>query len=434
MYLLNVPFVFVYYFIYIFEYIQTCTIIKPLVSKFVFCFLSAFIFQSFPNCSETTLLKPNMTAQLNSTMLSNTYSDQESNTSNCNVSGWNFDKITALTHLIICSPILIILTYLIYIFLKKYKKPTNNGEIIFLMMIIFSLVSFLQIGNMLLGDFLCVIRQNESSREIRSNIFISLGFAQLYTILFIFFMRFNLVLNGTVHKFTPCTLYSYYIAFIITGIGGICVCSMYMSVEKEKLFIPAAIFVMGLLGIITSMVITFISKLMQVNQSTQNDEELVSVITKIVLLTTMSILATILVGIFLALRVYMFSPIIMAGYWFMASIDAITSFLCLILSYRIFDNLYEILCKLPDRICSTCCVRRLNHKVQRENIEVKVANIINCESKRENSANSRSKSVDVIYKSSDSANIAVMQEMSTNSFTENKRHSQMMHVSEIGTL
>ena len=285
----------------------------------------------------------------------------------CMVSEWNYWRWSALSHLIICLPITLFLTYLICAFIKAFHAPKSHAEIMFIMVILFCASSLFQLANLLLGDILCIFRSNAMSRSIRSNIFLGLAFVQLYTLLFIFFMRFNVVLKGTNHRFSSCILYSYYFAFIITGIGGIVVSSLYMFLDKKVLFIPAAMSMLGVMVIISAMVVTFAYKLVTVYKTTDNDPHFISVITKIMLLTSISISISIIDGITIACRVYMFSPVMFTVYWYMATLDTFSNFLCLILSYKRFHDMYILLCGVADRKCNQRFMSKLNAERDMEN-------------------------------------------------------------------
>ena len=249
----------------------------------------------------------------------------------------------------------------------------------FIAVIIFFISIWGDIVTILTGNILCIYEQYLSfTRPIRTNIYTLLAYSQIYCLLYIFFIRFHHVLKPTKFKFSLLTLKIYYSLFIFIGICAIIifVSSIFTSIlSNTLLYAMAALTMMFMLILIISIIILFTMKLMKIHRN-KFDEGVISVVTKIIILTSITLTLTFANLVVISLRVLMFSPLTFILSWNVSIWDIFTNFLCMVLSYNMFNNYYLKLCGPCDTSCHHCL-----DKTEKEHAEY-----------IENAANKRNKS------------------------------------------
>ena len=268
----------------------------------------------------------------------------------------NTIKLLSIINGIQCFMILLIITILICKFLQNYKSPQNQGKLVFIAIIIFFLSIWGDIMTLFIGDILCFLDFEYIASSIRSNLLITLAYSQIYCLLYIFFIRFHSVMKTTKYRFSEFTLKIYYFSFIFIGICSIIVCILciFISITANRLFfLFAALTMLSMLLLIISIIITFIHKLIKINQ-TECDQEVISVITKIIILTSISLFLTFIDFAVISCRILMESLLTVTLAWNISLWDIFSNFLCMILSYNTFNGYYKQFCGCLDQKCMHC--------------------------------------------------------------------------------
>ena len=272
----------------------------------------------------------------------------------CTVS---FYKTAALIHCIECVIMITVISQLIYKFISTYKVPSNHPKTSFIASIVLCISTWLQVVNLLITQTLCILETDQMMNGgLSASMFMGLAFTQIYCLLFIFFIRFQYVLKGTCHQFTHKIKSTFHILFSITGMSLICVFVLFIYVDYHIIFIFCAVTVVGIILLIIGIVLLFISKIIKVYnyKTTENDNTFISLITKIILLTSIAVIFTIFDAVTLAVRVYYFSRFTFILYCHATAVNIVTIFFCMILSFKSFNENYDKWCKCCDRNCKKC--------------------------------------------------------------------------------
>ena len=108
----------------------------------------------------------------------------------------------------------------------------------------------------------------------------------------------------------------------------------------------------------------FVNRLIKIYKYSDADESMVATITNTTLLVSISISITILLPIFWYIQSVTNSLIAKSVYRICTLIDIYTNFLCVILSYKAFNSLYQSLCGIMDGLCRLCWFKIINKNSQ----------------------------------------------------------------------
>ena len=130
-----------------------------------------------------------------------------------------------------------------------------------------------------------------------------------------------------------------------------------LSLNDSYMVIIALMFIL-LIILIISLLILFIVKLINVYTRLSNDDELISAITKTTILTLASVSFTFIVPIAIIFvnTIQNETVSVLIGS-IVSSLDMFTNFLCVMLSFNYFDNLYLMICGRMHNLCKLCWYR-----------------------------------------------------------------------------
>ena len=188
----------------------------------------------------------------------------------------------------------------------------------------------------------------------------------------IFFNRVRHIFEKAVlFNIKKITIMIYYFVFIVLIIWGIYT-SIYIGfiaynpkINPPEIFVHIANSIILMLALTNlSLVIYFISKMIRVHkrlfetkpQDTNNF--ILKPVTKVAILTTVSFISSfsqwLCWVIYFAVVGSPVSVIILPLGQFMSMFDVFTNFLCVMLSYKLFERQYEFLCCCMDKCCQRC--------------------------------------------------------------------------------
>lgn len=196
--------------------------------------------------------------------------------------------------------------------------------------------------------------------------------AQMYLLLMIFYNKIVNVFSRTSYQLSRNTKIIYKILFVTTALLGIIYvllvavrATMDDSTALIVMLIIENTFLICFTSLLISLVTLFVYKLIEVYKTllkTDNpDEDLVLPITKVVLLTSMSLLVT---AIHLG-NMPNYNNNNRFIHHFLGLIDYYTNFLCVVLSYNLSRSIYLKVCSWPHNCCQVCC-KRLISKTKEE--------------------------------------------------------------------
>lgn len=181
-------------------------------------------------------------------------------------------------------------------------------------------------------------------------------------LLYIFYCKLQSVFMRSRWALSNCTILVYKTLFVISPI--ICISSTLLWISNliSDIIFQILISLFLLIYVVSTMsvIAIFIRKLIQVyNTDKLNNESLINAITKSTILTTISLIVTILhliTGISLN-----FDTVLAHWINHYASLgDIFTNFICVILCFKLFQNLYDKLCVSLDSKCHYCWRSMLN--------------------------------------------------------------------------
>ena len=207
----------------------------------------------------------------------------------------------------------------------------------------------------------CFNLESSVSYIIFSSLATALYAIQSFILLIIFFERLDIVFNGTSFVVSKCTKNIYKFLFISTPILVVIAICLF---QYTLIFsILAGVVLLLFIGLMISLVILFIIKLVNVykssgmSENTGADKSVVSAITKTTILTTISVSMTLVNAIVAIWRLNTDNIYIIWFQNYFVLLDVYTNFLCVILSYTAFVKYYQTLCKCMDIKCRSCWVR-----------------------------------------------------------------------------
>ena len=183
---------------------------------------------------------------------------------------------------------------------------------------------------------------------------------QSYALIVIFFNRINRVFNGTPFQLSKCTanIFKFFIivlpCYMVIGLILFGLCT---SGCKSSAPLIANIFLLIYIGLLISLLVLFIYKLVQVHNGDANNDILIGAITKMTILASFSVVITFLDGI---TTVFYFQANDSWSEWiatFVSMSDIYTNFICIIFCYKVFKPYYNKICKCCDRKCRKCWKR-----------------------------------------------------------------------------
>ena len=122
------------------------------------------------------------------------------------------------------------------------------------------------------------------------------------------------------------------------------------------------------MSLMIGVIVVFVRKLMEIYKA-ESQESFIDVITKISILTFMSIFVTLVDLIAVAVRFFIANTFTVSLSTHIMMYDAFTNCLCMALSYRMFNNWYVKLCGFVDGKCKSCLVTP--SKMARDILEMK---------------------------------------------------------------
>ena len=202
----------------------------------------------------------------------------------------------------------------------------------------------------------------------------SLIVVQYLIMILLLFYRLKIVFDGTAYELSKCTIWAFFIMYILTLVSGIAY-SFANDPTSSSLFeiMLVALGSLSALSNISFLSFLFIKKVIDVNKhcdgAKQSDEnKLLSTITKQTILTLTSISSLV---VFLAINTLLnatgtgfFISSIHGNFVFNLCVllDNWTNFICILLSYATFDHYYTKLCGCCDIKCKQLCHRFVKPK------------------------------------------------------------------------
>ena len=225
---------------------------------------------------------------------------------------------------------------------KKSKLLIYSGFIFFISIFLTFLTLLIQ------GIFYCT--------NLKIYLMLSLIFALLYAIQFcllllILFIRLYFVFHNTILQLSKFTTIGYlvtYILMLLMVLFGAILQSVHV---QSATFVVLIAFIL-ILSLVISMMGLFIYKLIQVYKFMGNDQCLISMITKAVILTFISIFITFLAPISIILFNNSGSIFLRGITTLVIMADLYTNFICIILEYEYFNGYYHKLCHCLDEKCT----------------------------------------------------------------------------------
>ena len=261
-------------------------------------------------------------------------------------------------HTIITSMMIITVLIVIYQFVKHWKKEksasmTKKCGLIFITSILMTLMC-----SILIFDGKCY-RISFNLFQIADTMYLGMFALSSYILIIIFFFRINKVFGETplcLSKYTKYTIYSFIIALPIYIIVALIVYTFCINCVHFILYL-VVIFLLTYIGILISLVILFIYKLIQVYNNNTDNNALLSAITKMTILVSISVFVTFIHAIG---NIFYFQFNDIYTKWITTAItmtDIYTNFICVIFCFGIFRNYYSIICKCCDTKCKICWLK-----------------------------------------------------------------------------
>lgn len=193
---------------------------------------------------------------------------------------------------------------------------------------------------------------------------------QLFGLWLVLFIRIYLVFKEAVYRLSKYTIYtvtSFFVIMVLLFI--ICLLPIWPQDDNgHRVELNILVSVMLLLSFIYSIWISifFVYKLISVfkgvhRDKSSTDNALLSIITKNTILAVMSIIAT-----FIAIIIREILTWGNPNVYGVFSIDVFTNFVCIALSYQIFDKYYQLFCGCVDNKCQRCCTSMMGDKHEYE--------------------------------------------------------------------
>ena len=213
---------------------------------------------------------------------------------------------------------------------------------------------------------------NHGLLSIINNIFNLVFAVQLFTLLILFYVTVNAIFIGTSFELSKITKTIYKIMFIAEPIYIIIVLIARSFLSLSFWAILVGFCVLFLLLLMISIIILYIYKLICVYRSVggnKNEQNTIMVdkITKLTILCSISIGITFCDFVSLVIG---YSGLLSTNYlyfhYFVVLFDIYTNLICIVLSSKIFEKYYVILCKCMDIKCKICWTKIANNKVTQD--------------------------------------------------------------------
>ena len=205
-------------------------------------------------------------------------------------------------------------------------------------------------------------------RELSWSILIPTYFIQSVFCMLIFFNKVRGMLQNSVlfsvSKITIGIFYSFFVLLVSWCI--LCIIERVIFMSLLKIQVPIFFRYISILSILAyaltniSLVIFFIYKMVNLYKQLsrlkdKNDIAFLLVpITKVAILSTLSFVMTVATACYVIIGNITGNPNLAWFGYFIAIFDIFTNFLCIMLSHKLFDHEYQLLCSCIDTICQRC--------------------------------------------------------------------------------
>ena len=202
---------------------------------------------------------------------------------------------------------------------------------------------------------------------------------QTYCLWIILFLRLYFVFIDSIYTLHKCTIYIFGFVFILMPFFAVSLFLPFIMVSIRWIlsFVTFSITIFISLGIS----LLFLCKLQIVYKSMINcvthNDELLSIITKNTILVIISITFSLINFTQLLLTAMQWDQLVVNIRNFTFLLDAYTNFICIMLTYKLFESHYQFLCGRLDKNCQKCCqfCGKINNKNQ---ITKQALEIVHC--------------------------------------------------------
>lgn len=196
----------------------------------------------------------------------------------------------------------------------------------------------------------------------------------LWVMLAIFFIKVYIIFKGTPLHLSQCTRRCFAVFFIIDVLLPISLAISLLLSDHRKLISAILLLFTFIFAISTliSIISLFINKMIKTYKILMNDDDLIKIITKTIILTFTSIFITILT--FLAFIIDSVRTGGNPNIWvvvttIMGDFDVLTNFLCIIFAYEFNTKYYQIFCGGMDKICHKLWLKCATRNIALDNIQ-----------------------------------------------------------------
>ena len=260
-------------------------------------------------------------------------------------------------------------------YIRKKTAQKTETPLFFFIGLFYIFLTILTITS----NILLIIDNCNTLSDVESfwkTLFIATYSIQAYTLCIIWFIRLKNVFNGGSFQLKKCTVYFFYICFIIGGITAIpALFDQWKNISFLLYLLISSIATIAWLFVFISLTVVFINKLLvtfrNIKSTTIKDDAFfVKILIKVSLLTFMSLIITLIVPVSILLKQRIVSYFTKYIANFICLIDIYTNLLCVMLSYRLNEKYYNILCGcLHKCLRNKCCGQSLNEE---QNLSVKI--------------------------------------------------------------
>eukprot|EP01084_Bolivina_argentea_P227751 384698_1 len=283
------------------------------------------------------------------------------------------------TYGIICIVFITIVIYTLYTFIVKETTKNMNRKIKYLVLS-FLITTVLSIFlNIPFAFSQCYLQE---LKLYIAYMWMPFWSSQSFLLLIIFFYKLIHVFMKTQLRVRNTTEKIYKLCFIALPLYAVLVLCLIFPLQllQKAPLISMVLFIGCILSYILlsiSMIILFTHKLTQTYKQSVSDESIITAITKLTLLTTISITFTFIDGI-LSAAVLGVSTDSKYHIWidilsdYATVLDTFTNFCCVVLTFQSFKRYYIVLCGCCEFGCR-CCVQNM---LQKDTLEKNMANVI----------------------------------------------------------
>ena len=268
---------------------------------------------------------------------------------------------------------------------KHIRRMTNK---VYALCIIFCLITWLWIFNMIAMDTSCVMGITRNKILLIRFLYCALYLIQSYLLLVLFFLNIYYLFINSPLKLSKTILRVFGFFFIIISILCLIIIVTFSSVDIRQSVLMTCLTIFLTIGVMIAMVILYLNRLISVYKLDINDDNLVCVhfvhiiwscyslftnmyilkafvITKSTILTCISVIITFIDIPTLMIR---FNVMSHAAEWinkYTTLFDIFTNYLCIIMCYPLFDKYYKQICGSLDNLCKKC----LSKSIGAENLK-----------------------------------------------------------------